>query len=78
MDDHRLGPEFHEPAILECRDDGREVPADKGQQSSSLLMLPVATTGNLWGLPAGRWLSRKSRSLVTTTRRSASAISVIC
>jgi len=36
-------------------------------------MLPVVTMSSERGVPLSRWLSRKSRSLVTTTRWSLSA-----
>ncbi len=44
---------------------------------SLLVMLPVATISSRRGVERSRWLSRKSRSLVTTTRSSASVCALM-
>ena len=66
--------EFDHAGRLQCRDEEAEVLSEQ-PESSSLPMLPVATISSRRGDARSRWLSRKSPSLVTRTRSSASAAS---
>lgn len=74
--DHRLRTQLDEVRVAEGAGHRVEVRFEQAS-SAAFVMLPVATISSRRGDPDSRCPSRKSRSLVTTTRPSPSATSAI-